>query len=153
MCGWNCRGGTDKNKKAPAVTPFRSNSRGRVISQSKFRPCSSCIDSFAQSRCRRSCNISIKCCVGRFLIGIQKQRTNKRRNAARNKPQKNSNVSADYSLAGQDCQCDQRRCGTQKPQPIKLKPKQNKRHLFPSITRRDSVIASVAVMPGFSAKI
>ena len=109
MCGWNCRGGTDKNKKAPAVTPFRSNSRGRVISQSKFRPCSSCIDSFAQSRCRRSCNISIKCCVGRFLIRIQEQRANKRRDAARDKPQQNCNITADYSLAGQDCQCNQRR--------------------------------------------
>ena len=40
-----------------------------------------------------------------------------------------------------------------RPHPIKLKPKQNKRHLFPSITRRDSVIASVAVIPGFSARI
>ena len=38
-------------------------------------------------------------------------------------------------------------------QPIKLKPKQNSRHLFPSIICLDSVIASLAVISGCSANM
>ena len=109
MCGWNCRGGSDNTKKPRLLLTFRATAGAYVISKLNFRPCGSCVSILFQRRGRRTSNISIKRCIGSFLIRIQEQRANKRRDAARDKPQQNCNITADYSLAGQDCQCNQRR--------------------------------------------